>query len=67
MKIILAFIIIWANGQFESGTIQQNKDWQTIEQCREQLTAAQNELAAQGLTTTAGCFEATVPPEQTAQ
>lgn len=66
MKIILAFLLIFSDGEFKGGVIDHDKSWTTIEQCREDMKAAQSKLAAQGVTSKAGCFEVEVPKPEVA-
>lgn len=60
--VILAFILVFSNGHFIRGSVADN-GWTSIDQCKEDLTALQGKMAANGMTTKAGCFEVSVPKE----
>jgi len=63
-KIVLAFVLIWQNGTFHTGTVVNKEDWDTVAHCREDMQGIQNKMTSNGLITTIGCFEVTIPNEK---
>lgn len=63
MKMILAFLLVFSDGQYENGAVYRNQEWVVINDCKEEMKQIQAKFAANGYTTKAGCFEVTIPQE----